>query len=82
VQDARKAAALSLGSLFLSPSVHESYGLAIQEALQAGLPVLASDSFGAREAIPEGCGRLVSYEGGAERALGAALRELLSSPPR
>lgn len=51
----------SLAHLFISPSVHESYGLNVIEAMQAGLAVLASDHYGVREMLDESCGRVVSY---------------------
>src|SRR6185503_5675935 len=41
VGSADKPAMFALAELFVSPSVHESYGLNVVEALRAGLPVLA-----------------------------------------
>ncbi|MDE2489805.1 MAG: glycosyltransferase family 4 protein [Elusimicrobia bacterium] len=52
---------LSLADLFVSPSVHESYGLNVVEAMHAGLPVLASDHYGVRDMLPPDAGRLVHY---------------------
>ena len=40
------------GNLFVSPSIHESYGLNVVEAMHAGLPVLASDHYGVRDTLP------------------------------
>ncbi len=82
-QDAAgKRALMRLSSLFVSPSVHESYGLSIAEALQAGLPVLASDHYGVRELLSPEYARVVSYEGpgGAPAALAGALEELVAEP--
>ena len=45
---AAKRAYFQLGNLFISPSIHESYGLNVVEAMHAGLPVLASDHYGRR----------------------------------
>ncbi|MBI4387088.1 MAG: glycosyltransferase, partial [Elusimicrobia bacterium] len=42
----RKQAHFRLSNLFISPSIHESYGLSNVEALRAGLPILASDHSG------------------------------------
>lgn len=56
-----KRAYFHLGSLFVSPSIHESYGLNVVEAMQAGLPVLASDHYGVRDTLPLDAGRLVHY---------------------
>lgn len=50
-----------LSDLFVSPSIHESYGLSIVEALQAGLPVLASDHSGVDEILSPEFSRVVHY---------------------
>jgi glycosyltransferase involved in cell wall biosynthesis len=69
-----------LANLFVSPSVHESYGLTLVEAMQGGLPVLASDHYGVEEILEDSYGRAVSYTPPAERAsnLATAVKELLS----
>lgn len=56
-----KQAHFALAHLFVSPSIHESYGLTVAEAMRAGLAVLASDHYGVREMLDEDCGRVVSY---------------------
>lgn len=73
-----------LADLFVSPSVHESYGLTIVEALQEGLAVLASDHYGVEEILRPEYGRTVSYARPSKRAenLAAALVELLPDPAR
>jgi glycosyltransferase involved in cell wall biosynthesis len=58
---AAKRAYFQLGNLFVSPSIHESYGLNVVEAMHAGLPVLASDHYGVRDTLPPEAGRLVHY---------------------
>ena len=58
---AAKRAYFRLGDLFISPSIHESYGLNVVEAMSAGLPVLASDHYGVRDTLPPTAGRLVHY---------------------
>ena len=79
----RKRAHFRLADLFVSASIHESYGLTVVEAMQAGVPVLASDHYGVREALDESYGRVVRYDGARpERALAGALRELLRDPAR
>ncbi|MFQ5692586.1 MAG: glycosyltransferase, partial [Nitrospinota bacterium] len=55
-------------------------GLTLVEALRQGVPVLASDSYGARHLVRPDYGRVVNIEGrdGARRlrgALGAMLRD-------
>ncbi|HEU4964600.1 MAG TPA: glycosyltransferase family 4 protein [Bacilli bacterium] len=69
--------------LFVCPSQKpESFGLVNVEASACGLPVVASDAWGIREAVEDGVnGRLV--ERYAEpQALGQVLIELLSDPER
>ena len=48
-------------NVFVSPSIHESYGLNVVEAMHAGLPMLASDHYGVRDTLPPEAGRLVHY---------------------
>ncbi len=77
--DLDKAAYFRLAHLFVSPSLHDSYGLNIVEAMQAGLAILASDHYGARDLLSESFGRKVRY-GGLSRApllLAQALKILL-----
>jgi glycosyltransferase involved in cell wall biosynthesis len=73
-----------LADLFASPSLHESYGLTIVEALQEGLPVLASDHYGVDEILAPEYGWAVPYARPARRTegLAAALAELLPDPER
>jgi glycosyltransferase involved in cell wall biosynthesis len=72
-----KHAYFKLAELFVSPSLHESYGLNVVEALQAGLPVLACDHDGARDVLKNDYGLCVTPAG-----LGPALSELLADPER
>ncbi len=71
---AAKKAHFRLAHLFISPSVHESYGLNLVEAMQAGLGVLASDHYGVREILDDSCGLVVPYP-----SLTAAPRRLAES---
>ena len=73
-----KQAYFRLAHLFVSPSVHESYGLTLAEAMRVGLPVLAGDHHGAREMLGEDCGRILLYEGVPAEALVEALAGLLA----
>ena len=59
----KKQAFFRAAQLFVSPSVHESYGLSIVEALRAGLPILASDHSGADEILSPQFSRVVPYNG-------------------
>lgn len=75
---------LSLAQLFVSPSIHESYGLNIVEAMQAGLPILSSDHYGVRDLPVDRFGLAVHYPSPAKAPgrLAAALQGLLSDPAR
>src|SRR5712671_1963007 len=64
--------------LFVSPSRSEPFGLAIVEAMAAGVPVVSTMSEGAREVIDDNqTGRLVPI--GGVKALARAIDELLSN---
>jgi glycosyltransferase involved in cell wall biosynthesis len=58
---AEKPEHFALAHVFVSPSVHESYGLNVVEALRAGLPVLASDHYGVRDILKDEYGVRVPY---------------------
>ncbi len=75
-----KQAYFRLAHLFVSPSVHESYGLTLAEAMRAGLPVLAGDHHGAREMLGKECGRIVRYGSVPAEALAEGLAGLLGDP--
>lgn len=79
-----KRAYLRLPHLFVSPSIHESYGLNVVEAMHAGLPILASDHYGVRDTLPADAGRLVHYPSPrkAPPLLAAALLKMMSDRGR
>ncbi|MBI4347830.1 MAG: glycosyltransferase family 4 protein [Elusimicrobia bacterium] len=90
VAGADKEAYFAAAQLFVSPSVHDSYGLTVVEALRAGLPVLASDHYGVSEIFAaegatdphRGFARAVSYARDPAGALEAELSRLLREPER
>jgi glycosyltransferase involved in cell wall biosynthesis len=61
-------------------SRQEGFPLAVLEAMRAGLPVVASDVGGVREAVQDGVTGLLVRRGD-EAGLRAALSRLLSDPP-
>ncbi len=79
-----KRAYFRLANLFVSPSIHESYGLNVVEAMHAGLPVLASDHYGVRDTLPADAGRLVHYPSPkkAPPLLATALLDMISDRKR
>ncbi len=74
VTGVRKAAFFSLADLYVFPSRHESYGLTLVEALQAGLPVLTTDHRSARDLVRDDFGRVVEAT---PAGIYQGLRELL-----
>jgi glycosyltransferase involved in cell wall biosynthesis len=72
----RKNAFLALGSLYVFPSRHESYGLTLLEALGAGLPAVCLDHHGARAVMREEFGELVPM--GSRRATVERLRAAIA----
>lgn len=69
---------LAQAQIFVLASRSEAFPRSILEAMRAGLPVVASDVGGVREAVTDGLnGRLV--EPGCPQALASALCELLES---
>jgi glycosyltransferase involved in cell wall biosynthesis len=74
VWGARKAAFFDMADLYVFPSRHESYGLTLVEALQAGLGCVCLDHSGARAVMRPEFGEVVSESDGA--LLGAIERML------
>lgn len=72
-------AALSSLSVFVSAARSEPFGLAIVEAMAAGLPVIATASEGALEIVEDGLtGKLVPVDN--PEALAQAIHDLLDNP--
>jgi glycosyltransferase involved in cell wall biosynthesis len=72
----RKQAFFALAGVYVFPSRHESYGLTLLEALQAGLPAVCLDHHGAREVMRPEFGEVVPL--GPRGAMVSGLREALA----
>jgi glycosyltransferase involved in cell wall biosynthesis len=70
---------LDAADVFVLPSLHEGMPLAAMEAMEAGLPVVATRVIGSAEVVIDGVTGLVTPAGDAT-ALGGALAELLADP--
>jgi len=53
----------SKASIFILPSVHDSFGISVIEAMAAGLPVIVSDHVGAKEIVMNGSNGFVFSSG-------------------
>lgn len=74
-------AVLAAADVYCQPNTApESFGIALVEALAAGLPVVASDQAGPREIVTPGCGTLTPP--GDVAAVAAALEGLIRDPIR
>jgi glycosyltransferase involved in cell wall biosynthesis len=72
-------ACLRASDIFALVSTHEGFSHVLLEAMQAGVPVVATDVGGNRETLEDGrCGRLL--RGATAEEVGAALRDLFRSP--
>ena len=72
-------AVLSEADIFAFPSLSEPLGIAVMEAMAAGLPVIASDVGGLPEVVQHGVSGLL-VQPGDERSLSDGLGRLLDDP--
>ena len=69
------AAIMRASDIFVLPSIEDSYGLVVVEAMASGLPTIVSDHVGASEVIEPGITGLV-VPAGDDEALASAIRRL------
>jgi glycosyltransferase involved in cell wall biosynthesis len=78
LDERQKQAALADAELFVLPSYSENFGIAVAEALAAGLPVIVSDQIGIhRDVLTADAGLVVSCD---VAAVGDAILMLLENP--
>lgn len=71
----KKLAAYKLSDLFVLPSFSENFGIAVAEALAAGLPVMTTDGTPWEDLMKHGCGWCVKAT---SESLAESLREAIS----
>jgi glycosyltransferase involved in cell wall biosynthesis len=64
--------------LFMFPSLHDSGGSAVLEALTFGLPVVCLDLGGPATAVNDSCGRVISTAGRSEEQVVKAIAQFLT----
>ena len=79
INQSRMPATYALGNVFVLPSVVEPWGLAVNEAMNLGLPVIASDHVGAGPDLVSPDNGWV-FPAGDWQALGRILDSALSDP--
>ena len=60
--------------IFVLPSRHDGWGVVVNEALGAGLPIIVSDRVGSRDLVVDGRNGLITRAGNVEELAGALLQ--------
>ena len=66
-------------SVFILPSIHESFGLVVLEAMASGLPVILSDNVGAKDCIKEDLNGF-TFPAGNDLQLAKLIQKLIDNP--
>lgn len=77
-----KLAMLRRANLFVTASVHESYGLTTMEAMSASTGVLATDTVGSRQTVDDSCGCLLPIASLTPETMWEAIRQLFEHPDK
>ena len=51
---------LNKSDIFILPSYLESWGMVVIEAMSTGLPVIVTENTGAKDAVIQGCGKIIA----------------------
>jgi len=74
----QQAAALpkifAAADIFVLPSRHDGWGVVVNEALGAGVPIIVSDRVGARELVEDGCNGFITNIGDPDSVANALLK--------
>jgi glycosyltransferase involved in cell wall biosynthesis len=68
--------------IFVLPSRHDGWGVVVNEALGAGLPIIVSDRVGARDLVENGCNGFITNSGDPAGLANALLKLAQSSTLR
>ena len=60
--------------MFVLPSRHDGWGVVVNEALGAGLPIIVSDRVGARDLVEHGCNGFITVAGDIDSLASALLK--------
>jgi glycosyltransferase involved in cell wall biosynthesis len=82
VDEDTKHQLLAASDAFLLSSLHEGFGIIIQEAMQAGLPIVATNEGGQTDLIEEGVDGYLVPVGDSETMAGALRKALAGALPR
>lgn len=81
VSDEEKFQYLAVANVFVLSSVHEGFGIVVQEAMQVGIPIVATNNGGQTDLIRDGVNGYLVPVGNAQ-LLAEAVQKTLAQPTR